>query len=497
LDQPTQAQQPQGADTQTGNQIPKKGYMPLGFQLVQALAGGGNGQLPSGPLNLNQQPARPTSRLDAFENFLGQFLDSFSKGMAASGTGPAANARGFGTAVQAPYQQQLQQYQLGQQQQAQQAQVGEAQARTGLIGAQTQGEDITNQINRNRLLMMGQMGQGGNPFAMLGPLSQDEQAVANSATQEARYKGDPMAINQAVDKITSMRAISGRMAGASTLIPDKAKDSQTGWTKRYYNRDGSIARDERNAAPPPSMVPQITQTQDITTDAQGNRVAVPKTSIRSPNIPGAQRPALPAPGQAQPITGPNGQPLHGQMPEAARQTKSQIDFALGLSDVIKPDLEAVAADIGRGGNLGDASKIRSAWEQYSKLGIDPANVDPNSIVSMMPTVDPRLARLMPAIAMMQIVGAQPYLRNVRNFNYVQMVQQHLPNPATDTPQMIVSKLRNMNRTLPMAEVKLLQSEGLPAQLDQNMVKRYVDLAGGDRAKARVMAVQDGWSGFAQ
>lgn len=83
------------------------------------------------------QPARPVSRLDAFENFLGNFLNSFSTGMSNAGTGPAANARGFGSAVQAPYQRQMQQYQAGQQQQAQQSQLAAQAAETQKTQAQT------------------------------------------------------------------------------------------------------------------------------------------------------------------------------------------------------------------------------------------------------------------------------------------------------------------------------------------------------------------------
>lgn len=83
------------------------------------------------------QPARPVSRLDSFEGFLGQFLNAFSQGMSASGHGPGANIRGAGAAMQAPYQQALQQYGLGQQQQMQQAQMAQEQARTEQTQEQT------------------------------------------------------------------------------------------------------------------------------------------------------------------------------------------------------------------------------------------------------------------------------------------------------------------------------------------------------------------------
>lgn len=84
------------------------------------------------------QPGRPVSRLDAFENFLGNFLNSFSQGMAQGGTGPGAAGRGFGAAVQAPYQRQVQQYQMAQQQQAQQSQLAYQQAETQRTQAEAQ-----------------------------------------------------------------------------------------------------------------------------------------------------------------------------------------------------------------------------------------------------------------------------------------------------------------------------------------------------------------------
>jgi len=60
--------------------------------------------------------------LDAFESFLGDFMGAFSAGMAGGGTGPGANVRAAGIAMQAPYQRAVGQYQAGQEQQQLQAQ---------------------------------------------------------------------------------------------------------------------------------------------------------------------------------------------------------------------------------------------------------------------------------------------------------------------------------------------------------------------------------------
>lgn len=136
----TQAPPPQvNLGTQTQQGPPKQSSAPLFARALQAaFQGGGYGPSSGGgPGDQGAQPGRPVSRLDAFEGFVGEFLNSFSQGMSNSGTGPAANARGFGAAVQAPYQRELQQFGVGQQQQQVQAQIAQQQAETARTQAQT------------------------------------------------------------------------------------------------------------------------------------------------------------------------------------------------------------------------------------------------------------------------------------------------------------------------------------------------------------------------
>lgn len=86
------------------------------------------------------QLARPVSRLNDFENFLGQFSYSFASAMGQAGHGPGAFGRGFGAGVNAPLQyneQQLQQQQQQGQIQQQQAQTAQENARTQQIETQT------------------------------------------------------------------------------------------------------------------------------------------------------------------------------------------------------------------------------------------------------------------------------------------------------------------------------------------------------------------------
>lgn len=515
----TSRQQPQTGPPRPSNVPALAG---LFHQLFGDQAARGYFPATGSPGAAGSEPARPVSRLDAFENFLGNFLSSFGQGMANAGTGPAANARGFGAALQAPYQRELQQYQLGQQQQMQQAQRGligaqtgaqqasatEAQARTGLIGAQTTGADIENQMRERQLAMMTQMGQdlaqGRSPFDALGPLSRNELAIKNAAISQYYRTGDAKEIFDGIKQITNNRAVSSRTSGSSNILP--SANSVTGFKKQILDRDGNPVREVENIVVP-GMTPKLTSRQVIQKDQDGNDVVVTLSGENRPIIPGAPGvagggatpgaaggggPAPLPPNNAHPITM-NGRPLHQPMGAAPKQTLFQIDSALNLADRIRPDLESVAKDIGRGGNLSDSAKVRSAWTQYQSLGIDPANVDPNSVVSMMPGVDPRLAHLMPTIALLQIIGASPYLRGTRNYNFVTQIQQHLPDPTKDTPQLMVSKLQQLVRNLPGLEAALYKSEGIDPRPDTAMLTRYANLAGGNAAKMKLMMRQDGWN----
>lgn len=137
-----QAQLPDTSQSQPASGPPKQSFAPLLARVLQN-AFKGPGYAPAtggGPGDMGAQPGRPGDRASEFEGFLGEFLDSFSKGMANSGTGPGANARGFGAGVQAPYQRQLGEYQVGQQAQAQQATIGQTEAETALKQAQARVE---------------------------------------------------------------------------------------------------------------------------------------------------------------------------------------------------------------------------------------------------------------------------------------------------------------------------------------------------------------------
>src|SRR5215831_9826783 len=159
------------------------------------------------------QPARPISRLDAFENFLGNFLQSFAAGMSNAGTGPAANARGFGAAVMNPYHQQLGQYQMEQAQQAQQSQLAYQQAQTQHLQAQTE--------------QMGQIVTLPNGVQMPLALAQKVYPAMVSAAGRVeaagvkRYTASPFGV---LDTQTGKLLGGGTMGNMVTVTPEMQKD---------------------------------------------------------------------------------------------------------------------------------------------------------------------------------------------------------------------------------------------------------------------------------
>lgn len=478
-------------------QPPQQGTRPLLLDYIQSMIRGG-GQVQPG----QAQPQRPESRGDMTLNFMGQFLANLAQGLASAGHGPGANLRGFAGAAEAPYQRAVGQYERGQQQEAQAAQVGREQAQTGLSEAQTTQTGLESELMRRRIALMQSGNLGQDPIASLGTLSDDEKAVVGAAKQESAIKGDQTPLLGAVEKITNQRAISGRMGGNATIVPD-ANSTKTGLAKVIRDRSGKVIDVQRDAIVP-GMVGKVSSTERIEKNEKGELVRVPVTTTTTPLIPGGGGKTPKSAGKtpanvptantvAKPILNPDGTPLHQPMSQTAKNSLFKIDSALTLADRVRPDLESVTNDLKRGGNLWDSAQQRSAWAQYQKLGIDPSNIDPDSIVSQLPNVDPRLARLMPTIAMLQIVGAQPYLQGVRRFEFIKQIQSHLPDPAKDTPQLMVSKLQQLNRNLPGLEAALYKAEGITPKMDTPMAQRYLNLAGGDKGKARVMAKTDGWN----
>lgn len=157
-------------------------------------------------------------------------------------------------------------------------------------------------------------------------------------------------------------------------------------------------------------------------------------------------------GQGQQVMGPGGVPLHAPLSQGAKNTLYQVDSAQNLiGDPKDPNsLVSQLTAMQDKGSLWDAGKQRAAWEEYSKLGIVPSNVDPV------------MAKLLPIIAQVQIIGGMAYLKGIRNQKYIAQIQQHVPDPTKDTPELMVSKLQNLQQTLPLLKQAIYESEGVGA-----------------------------------
>jgi hypothetical protein len=76
-----------------------------------------------------------------------------------------------------------------------------------------------------------------------------------------------------------------------------------------------------------------------------------------------------------------------------------------------------------------------------------------------PTKEPQMAGLFECIALANVIGTSAYLRGMRNFQWVEMIQKHLPH-LTDDPRLVIEKINSLNKNLPIIANAVLQSESL-------------------------------------
>lgn len=255
---------------------------PIGLELLrQMISPTQQGPTAQNPMS-GAMPPRPPSRLDAFEHFLGNFLQSFSAGMAASGTGPGANIRGAGAAMQAPYQQDVRQFgleqqarQQNQQLQAQQAETAARQQQTSqsaqLFPGQLQSQQgqleaqrISNltaglnaQLLQRRLNFMDP--EQLNTFIQTTAppsMNPNELSVWNAGVQQAMMSGKLDSITKAADSIMKQRGTQTR--SDKNLATRVAEFQQTDEYRRFalkYNGDlrMKIAEMQQDKAPAAMM----------------------------------------------------------------------------------------------------------------------------------------------------------------------------------------------------------------------------------------------------
>jgi hypothetical protein len=212
-----QLQQPaQQAPPQQQQRQPRIGGMPL---IARYLTGVFRGQ------RLQQQPdgswAQGPSRGDMTMDFLSEFLGNMAQGLSQAGTGPGANARGFGAAVQAPYQRAMQDYQVQQQAQIHQGQLAQQQAD---IAYKTPSIDMEDPDGNPIKIAPSQLGQAlGAQYKFAGTkeTAQAKRDVAQTnleagIAKTAIAQGQPLPVDKTIANLVGMPELADKPVGKGT-----------------------------------------------------------------------------------------------------------------------------------------------------------------------------------------------------------------------------------------------------------------------------------------
>jgi len=200
--------------------------------------------------------ARPTSRVDVIENFLGKFLGAWGSGMANEGHGPGSFMRGFGSAIGAPYQADLERFQMGQQNQELQAKIAQQQAQTAQTQRQTE--------------LAGQMATVNIPG--MGPVSLPVSQLGNV------FKGAAASGIGAQSRI-SVEQLKQQIAQNKVARVEDAKDPASGqWGRMAYNEQGQALGFLPGNPIDPKMLPTANTSQQWLETSPGTWQLVSKTS---------------------------------------------------------------------------------------------------------------------------------------------------------------------------------------------------------------------------
>jgi hypothetical protein len=401
--------------------VPKQSNVPALYGFMKQMFGGqdqrGYQNAPPG------QPGRPNSRLDAFENFLGNFLNSFSSGMSNAGQGPAANARGFGAAVQAPYQRQVQQYQMGQQAQVQQAQIQQAQAEAQLKTAESQ--------------MVTVKGPDGTERTM--PASLAKGIIQADVTGQWKVK-------------TAETAGELRVKAAGTQKPYMSTpfgvlDTRTG---KYLDAKGGGLDITTEMAQQLGLPPQAVG-QKL---AMGQFAALEKAKAATQTVAqGAAGPSLvdKLNGRTTPLN--LGSPQANSMAQArqdlAERKYTQYNQALGPA-AQKTLMETVPVHSQIQGLMSqfESMKDDNTSGKFAEERLLYAIGQQSPIGDMAGKTNDTIANL----ELNRVVGAARVLKGgSRSIEALNMAMKHLPNVWVDSPKLIYSKLSNLNDALQQIE----------------------------------------------
>lgn len=244
--QPTQTvQQPDVGQAQTATPVlsgspgskdynnPSKFHTPLIAGLISSLI------KPPMQAPAPGELARPVSRAETFENFLGNFLYSFGQGMANAGHGPGSFGRGFGAAMNAPRTLAIENQQLQNQQQLQQSELQQRQAQTQLTQQQ------------------------------LANLPAEQQARLSALTQQPRFDPDTHAYLGTMNDAQYANYIKGQGASNQRALNQKP-DPVKALMQRAMDALDKGDRDTYNAT-----LKELTQLQGTRTgEAQQNRLTM-------------------------------------------------------------------------------------------------------------------------------------------------------------------------------------------------------------------------------
>lgn len=334
--------------TQPAQQQPQRMPMPgAGLpNIIQLLAGVLKPQK-APPPQPGQAPQRPNSRLDVFENFLGNFLNSFAAGMAQSGQ-RGAEGKGFAAAVQQPYQRGIQQQELGLEQQKVQAQTAEAQARVMAATAAPRFDPKTGSY-------IGNLTDTGYSQYLRG--GQAAQTTAESRTNVANIT--------AANRLDVEKAKVMVQAGqVSKIIPVTGPN---GPAMEMLNKFGKSMGFVEGAIPPASLLPKTSSTIEYKQLDDGSIVALPKTTVTQPGIGGTAKGGGQGVGASVAVKDAQGNPLIGKG-AVTSSTRTMVETAPKVLDLVQR-VKGQINDLEKSGQLGPGM---SRWNEFwsGKVGTD-------------------------------------------------------------------------------------------------------------------------------
>lgn len=126
-----------------------------------------------------------------------------------------------------------------------------------------------------------------------------------------------------------------------------------------------------------------------------------------------------------------------RLSQQAKSSLETIQSGVGMMDRLEESLKPLSED----NSLQAKAKLEWEWGKYI-AGFQ---------------VDPPYDQIIPTAALLRVQMTTPYLRGLRNFNYVRQIQQHLPGP-TDTPKLMMQKIAQLRANVPLLQEAIYATE---------------------------------------